>query len=108
MDSVLDIAGDAGNGATVNTANCKTAGEGFARLCRVWQDPEFDPDQHAYYYVRAVENPSCRWSQHICVANGVDCARPETIGDGLEGCCAAEHRPVIQERAVSSPIWYTP
>jgi hypothetical protein len=55
-----------------------------------------------------VENPTCRWSQRLCVAAGVDCAKPETIGEGFEGCCAPEHRPVIQERAWSSPVWYIP
>ena len=107
-ESVLDVAGDANNGASVDTRTCATGGRGFAELCTVWVDKEFDPAQRAYYYSRAVENPSCRWSQRMCVAGGVDCARPETVGKGYEGCCAAEHRPVIQERAWSSAIWYSP
>ncbi|MEP1472926.1 MAG: DUF3604 domain-containing protein [Halieaceae bacterium] len=107
-EQVLDVAGDANNGAGVDTETCATHGEGAAQLCAVWTDRNFDADQSAFYYSRAVENPSCRWSQRICVANGVNCDRPETIGEGFEGCCAAEHRPVVQERAWTSPIWYTP
>ena len=107
-EQVLDVAGDADNGAGVDTGTCETFGEGAAQLCAVWTDRDFNADQSAYYYSRAVENPSCRWSQRICVANGVDCSLPETISAGFEGCCATEHRPVVQERAWSSPIWYTP
>ena len=107
-EKVYEVAGDADNGADVDLASCRRSGGGFDRLCRVWRDPDHDPRQRAYYYARALENPSCRWSQKVCAANGVDCARPETIGKGLEACCVAEHRPVIQERAVSSPIWYLP
>ncbi len=107
-ERVFDVAGDAGNGATVDPSTCTASGNGFAQLCAVWTDETFRPDQRAYYYSRAVENPSCRWSQRICNSHGVDCARPETIGDGLAGCCAAEHRPTVQERAWSSPIWYVP
>ena len=107
-EKVIDVAGDAANGASVDTRSCQTGGSGFAELCTVWTDEDFKPGEQAYYYSRVVENPTCRWSQRICNAKQVDCARPETIGEGLEGCCAAEHRPVIQERAWSSPIWYTP
>ena len=107
-EQVMDIAGDANNGANVNLATCATSGEGFERLCRVWEDPDFSPAQQAFYYARAVENPSCRWSQHIGAARGVDCARPESVPDHLTQCFSDAHRPVIQERAVSSPVWYYP
>jgi hypothetical protein len=107
-EQVIDVAGDAYSEASVDIRSCKTRGEGFAQLCTVWTDEDFKPGEQAYYYSRVVENPTCRWSQRICNARGVDCGRSQTITEGLEGCCAAEHRPVIQERAWSSPIWYTP
>ena len=107
-ESVFDVAGEDDGRATVDPASCATSGQGPRQLCSVWVDPEFDPRQRAYYYARVVEYPSCRWSQRLCVAAGVDCAAPDTIGKGYEGCCAAEHRPIIQERAWTSPIWYTP
>ncbi|WP_279246275.1 DUF3604 domain-containing protein [Candidatus Litorirhabdus singularis] len=105
-EQVYDVVGSANNGASVDTTSCATSGTGHATLCAVWSDPDFDADADAWYYSRVIENPSCRWSQRICVANGVDCGDPRTIGHGLEECCAADHRPVIQERAWSSPIWY--
>jgi hypothetical protein len=107
-ERVLDVAGDANNGASVDPKTCATSGRGFPELCTVWVDNEFDPARRAYYYSRVVENPTCRWSQRMCVGAGVDCARPATISKGYEGCCAAEHRPIIQERAWSSAIWYSP
>jgi Protein of unknown function (DUF3604) len=107
-ERVIDVAGDADNGASVDLQTCVASGSGFADLCAVWVDEEFDPNQRAYYYSRAVENPTCRWSQRICAAAAVDCAVPETIGEGYEGCCDAEHRPIVQERAWTSPVWYSP
>jgi hypothetical protein len=107
-ERVIDIAGDAGNGAGVDIQTCETYGPGQAQLCGRWQDPQFNPAEHAYYYARVLENPSCRWSQQICVAAKIDCDKPDTIKKGYEQCCSAEHRPVIQERAWSSPIWYSP
>ncbi|MCB1687165.1 MAG: DUF3604 domain-containing protein [Halioglobus sp.] len=107
-ERVIDVAGNADNGAAVNLQTCATSGSGFAELCAVWEDTDFDPNERAYYYSRAVENPTCRWSQRICAAAGVDCALPETVTEGYEGCCAAEHRPVVQERAWTSPVWYSP
>ncbi|MCZ6829722.1 MAG: DUF3604 domain-containing protein [Gammaproteobacteria bacterium] len=105
-EKIFEVAGSPDNGATVNTRTCEASGSGHASLCAVWKDPDFDARQKAWYYSRVVENPSCRWSQRICAAHAVDCKDPRTLGHGLEECCAADHRPVIQERAWSSPIWY--
>jgi hypothetical protein len=106
-ERVLDIAGGA-TGASVDTRSCELHGRGHARLCAEWQDPDFAANERAFYYARVLENPTCRWSQRVCVARRVDCARPETISEGLEGCCAPEHEPVVQERAWTSPIWVSP
>ncbi|CAA0107466.1 DUF3604 domain-containing protein [Zhongshania aliphaticivorans] len=107
-EKVIDIAGDSGSEAGVDLNTCETFGSGYPQLCGRWQDPHFDPKEHAYYYARVLENPSCRWSQQICVAAKVDCDNPEAIKPGYEQCCSAAHRPSIQERAWSSPIWYSP
>ncbi len=106
QEQVYEVAGSPDNGASVDLNSCETSGSGHASLCAVWQDPDFDPELDAWYYSRVVENPSCRWSQRICAAHGVDCKDPRTIGFGLEECCAVDHRPIIQERTWSSPIWY--
>ena len=107
-ERTIEVAGNADNGAAVDLQSCAISGSGFADLCTVWVDKDFDPSERAYYYSRVVENPTCRWSQRICAAASVDCKRPETISDGYEACCDADHRPIVQERAWSSPIWYRP
>jgi hypothetical protein len=107
-ERVFEIAGDPRNGAGVDVHSCRTYGPGFDALCSVWSDPDFDPREHAFYYARVVENPTCRWSQKLCSARGVRCDDATTIGAGLEDCCAEDHRPVIQERAWTSPIWVAP
>jgi hypothetical protein len=107
-ERIFEVAGNPHNGAWVDTATCRPQGRGFDELCAVWTDESFEPTQRAYYYSRVVENPSCRWSQRICLANKVNCDLPQSIGEGLEDCCSAQHRPSVQERAWSSPIWYTP
>ena len=68
---------------------------GAAQLSTVWSDPQFDPDQRAFYYARVLEIPTPRQHVFDMVALGLD---PKTN----------EHPLSIQERAYSSPIWYTP
>jgi len=67
---------------------------GAVELKTVWQDPGFDPEQEAFYYVRVLENPTCRWSTWDALRAGV---QPKA---GLAT--------TLQERAWSSPIWYIP
>ncbi len=99
-EKVWDVAGDKNNGASVDTNTCERSGSGADLLCSVWSDPEFDPAQRAFYYVRVVENPTCRWSTHVC--NQLpEAERPDS-------CTDPAYPRVIQERAWTSPIWYTP
>jgi hypothetical protein len=106
-ERVIDVAGG-DNGAGVDTATCRRTGSGAATLCAVWSDPDFDPSLPAFYYGRVLENPSCRWSQYVCNAAGITCEAGAELPEGLQACCSAEHQPVLQERAWTSPIWYTP
>ena len=97
---VFEVAGDAGGGAKVDPASCKTSGTGASTLCAVWTDPQFSASDRAVYYARVLENPTCRWSTRLC--NSL----PPSKRPG--GCSDARIPKVIQERAWSSPIWYRP
>ncbi|MCX2981987.1 DUF3604 domain-containing protein [Halieaceae bacterium IMCC14734] len=100
QQAVYEVAGNGANGASVSAADCTPQGSGFAQLCSVWRDPDFDPAQRAVYYARVVENPSCRWSTWQCNAMPA-AARPTSCSD-------PEVPKFIQERAWTSPIWYNP
>lgn len=98
--SVADVAGSADNGAAASLEDCSVSGPGHRQLCATWRDPAFDPDQPAAYYLRVLENPSCRWSWRQCLS----------LPEGLRPltCEAPDIQKIIQERAWSSPIWYAP
>ncbi len=97
---IYDVAGNTDNGASVDLNSCKRKGDGHNRLCAVWQDPDFDPKRDAVYYARVVENPSCRWSTYQC-----NQLPPQ---DRPPSCSDPDIPKTIQERAWTSPIWYTP
>lgn len=97
---IFDIAGSAAGGARVNLATCAVSGPGHAELCGSWRDPDFDPTRRAVYYARILENPSCRWSTWQCLRLPT-AERPAA-------CTDPAIAKTIQERAWTSPIWYTP
>ena len=106
QEKVFDIDGDANNGATVDETTCVPSSTTANSFCTVWEDPEFDASQRAFYYVRALENPTCRWSTYVCNNAGVVC--PGTVPAGMEECCDPDLAKTVQERAWSSPIFYRP
>ena len=82
-------------GNTVDIKNATwTNTIGTPELITVWTDPDFDPKQHAFYYARVLEIPTPRWTAYEAKRYGID--MPDKVPM------------VIQERAYTSPIWYTP
>jgi hypothetical protein len=82
-------------GNTVDVANARwTNSIGDPEILATWTDPDFDPRQKAFYYVRVIEIPTPRWPAYE--AKRFNVKMPKEV-------------PMItQERAYTSPIWYTP
>jgi len=83
------------NGAAVDMNTCAyDIDKGATELRAAWHDPDFDRRQRAFYYVRVLENPTCRWSTWDALRAGIE---PRL-----------DVHATIQERAWSSPIWALP
>jgi Protein of unknown function (DUF3604) len=82
-------------GSTVDIDNATyTNSIGSVELKTVWSDPDFDPSLYAFYYARVLEIPTPRWT--TIQAHQLGVAPPNVVS------------PTVQERAWTSPIWYTP
>jgi hypothetical protein len=80
------------NNASVDLTSCAySADTGADELKAHWRDPDFDASENAFYYVRGIENPTCRWSSWDALRAGSP-ANPALAA-------------TIQERVWSSPIW---
>ncbi len=82
-------------GTTVDVDNATwTNTIGATELIAVWQDPDFDPAQRAFYYGRVIEIPTPRWTAYDAKYFGVKMPKEVPM--------------TTTERAYTSPIWYTP
>lgn len=82
-------------GSTVDVASATfTNTIGAPLLAGFWRDPDFDPSERAFYYVRVLEIPTPRWTTYDAARFGVP--------------LPTEVPPTVQDRAYSSPVWYTP
>jgi len=107
-EKIFDVAMSGGRKADPRTGHAPPVGDtvdlatatykntiGASELLTVWRDPEFKAAQPAVYYLRALEIPTPRWSTYLAAKRG----QPTPKEGGP---------PTLQERAWSSPIWYTP
>ncbi|MEE4175614.1 MAG: DUF3604 domain-containing protein, partial [Xanthomonadales bacterium] len=67
---------------------------GAPELITVWEDPDFDPNERAFYYARVIEIPTPRWTAYEAKRFYIE--MPDDVPM------------TTQERAYTSPIWYTP
>ncbi len=103
-EKVHDMTGSA-TPAPVDPATCTPSPVGpnaRAQLCATWKDPDFDPNLHAFYYARVLENPSCRWNQYYCNDRGVDCSQPPKLGADQVGYNAYEYQQCCGEEGAQN------
>ena len=82
-------------GNTVDVKNATWSNKiGDTELITVWKDPDFDASLRAFYYARVIEIPTPRWTAYDAKYYGIDMPKEVPM--------------VLQERAYTSPIWYTP
>ena len=82
-------------GSTVDVENATWTNKiGNTELITVWRDPDFDASLKAFYYARVIEIPTPRWTAYDAKYYGIDMPKEVPM--------------ILQERAYTSPIWYTP
>ena len=89
-DGKLPAVGNTVDAATANFTNTI----GSSELATVWTDPDFDSGQSAFYYARVIEIPTPRWTTFEALRFGIPIPEGAPVS--------------TQERAYTSPIWYTP
>ena len=77
----------------LDETSCMVSGIKKKNYCSVWEDNNFDEDEDAYYYLRVISAPTCRWSHELCNQNPNFCEDHSQFPKS------------IQERAWTSPIW---
>ena len=82
-----------GNTVDIEAANWMNT-IGASELATVWTDPDFDPEESAFYYARVIEIPTPRWVLYDKVRLGAEIPPEAAL--------------TLQERAYTSPIWYSP
>jgi hypothetical protein len=134
-EKVYRVVGEPGNprdpAVGIDPGTCEARPGGFERLCQVWTDPDFNPDEPAFYYARVLKKPVCRYSTLWCrmrigvdplnlsqcqqdldrMMNSDDPVQQENADRGAS-CCSNQTtfpfvQPVIQERAWTAPVWYS-
>ncbi len=95
LTSIVERRCDREVGSTVNGADASYMNTiGDPLLTAHWADPDFDPKQRAFYYARVIEIPTTRWTAYDAKRFGI------TMPDHV--------KMIVQDRAYTSPIWYTP
>jgi hypothetical protein len=104
-EKVFDVAVSPAGIAELDTSTCEPVKKGSASLCGQWTDAEWDASKSSVYYARVLEQPSCRWTGHLCAKVKADCSNEDSIPEGFEFCCSDTIAKVQRERALTSPIW---
>ena len=91
-DAAVRIRAFGASGLVANASYTNTIGDPL--LTAYWKDLDFDPKQKAFYYVRVIEIPKPRWTAYDAKFFGID--MPDEVPM------------TVQDRAYTSPIWYTP
>ncbi len=89
---VISVFDDSIN-SELNLNTCQLETTNPKSFCEVWEDDQFDPNENAYYYLRVISSPTCRWSHELCIDN------PDMCEEGTN------YPKFIHERAWTSPIW---